>query len=45
MRVLNAVPYVGSSILNGLSSVDLPLTIPHNAFVSQPVPDRAYGQS
>jgi hypothetical protein len=35
MRVLNAVPYVVAAEPGLLSSVDLPLTIPHNAFVRQ----------
>jgi hypothetical protein len=35
MRVLNAVPYVIAAEPGLLSSVDLPLTIPHNAFVRQ----------
>jgi len=35
MRVLNAVPYVVAAEPGLLSSVDLPLTIPRNAFVTQ----------
>ncbi len=35
MRVLNAVPYVVAAEPGLLSSVDLPLTIPRNAFVRQ----------
>ena len=35
MRVLNAVPYVVAAEAGLLSSVDLPLTIPRNAFVRQ----------
>jgi hypothetical protein len=35
MRVLNAVPYVVAAAPGLLSSVDLPLTIPRNAFVTQ----------
>src|SRR5271154_403521 len=35
MRVLNAVPYVVAAQPGLLSSVDLPLTIPRNAFVTQ----------
>jgi len=35
MRVLNAVPYVVAAQPGLLSSVDLPLTIPRNAFVRQ----------
>ena len=37
MRVVNAVPYVVSAAPGLLSAVDLPLTIPKNAFVTQPV--------
>jgi len=35
MRVLNAVPYIVAAEAGLLSSVDLPLTIPRNAFVRQ----------
>ena len=35
MQVLNAVPYVVAAEPGLLSSVDLPLTIPRNAFVTQ----------
>jgi 2,4-diaminopentanoate dehydrogenase len=35
MRVLNAVPYVVAAEPGLLSSVDLPLTIPRNAFVTR----------
>jgi 2,4-diaminopentanoate dehydrogenase len=37
MRVLNAVPYVVAAEPGLLSSVDLPLTIPRNAFLTQGV--------
>jgi hypothetical protein len=35
MRVVNAVPYVVAAEPGLPSSVDLPLTIPRNAFVRQ----------
>ena len=35
MRVVNAVPYVVAAQPGVLSSVDLPLTIPRNAFSPQ----------
>jgi 2,4-diaminopentanoate dehydrogenase len=37
MRVVNAVPYVVAAQPSLLSSADLPLTIPRNAFVAQGV--------